>query len=245
MNPLDSKRPHSGQRPDFSSAEFFQDGGKNFNANPSRSGLRSRWLGLLAIVVVVIIISAGAAWFITTKVTSATTDTPVADIPAQTEVIAPQGHGLDAEQNVPVNPTFDPGTGVIEAAGAMIVGDPNGPMGATTPSQTIQSFDHEFYGLRSAEGSHRYMTATSPYTVEILRKNIEAALPGTTYKQYIFPTEKRPVLPPGAEGTDPQIYLVTLLLTIPDGRVFVYSQEFTIAKVGQEFRIANYTTFGN
>jgi hypothetical protein len=127
--------------------------------------------------------------------------------------------------------------------GMMIPFEGTEPQGMQTPAQTIYSFNTEFYSTRSAPAAMRYLTPETPYKEDFIQNNMDRVAPGTKAKMYVFPTEKTPDKP--VEGTDPRIVLSTLVLTTPTSDVFVYAQQFTIVKIGDEYRIQDWGTISS
>lgn len=196
----------------------------NQNARRRRFRHPKRWALILCVLLLIVAVVVAAVLV----VGSGGGDKQPATMPAQS--------GPAAIPDVPTNTA-------PEVPGMMIPYDGTQPQGTESPSQTIYSFNTEFYSTRSAPAAMRYLTPNTSYKEEFIQDNMDRVQPGTKAKMYVFPTEKTPDKP--VEGVEPRIFLSTLVLTTPTSEVFVYAQQFTIVKVEEQYRIQDWGTISS
>lgn len=200
-----------------------------FTASASSGGRRRprrRTVAAVGVLVVAALIAVGVWWG-----TSGRGDTDGADTAS---------HQTPTTAAVPA--TANPAT---ETPGAMVPYRDGVPDGMDSPSQTIQSFTRAFYELRSTPDAMQYFAPGVPYTEQFVGDNIKNTVPGTKFNLFMFPAEPDKLANKKPLGTEPQVWLVTLILTLPDSKTYVASQQYMTVKVDGKYKIQEWGTLSS
>lgn len=199
--------------------EMFMDSGS------ARHGRSRRLAGGVALLLAAALVAVGVWWF--------------SGRDAQREASPP----ATAESSASAGPTVaNPAT---ETPGAMIPYRDGVADGMGSPSQTIQSFTRAFYELRSTPDVMQYFAPGVPYTEQFVADNIKDTVPGTKFNLYMYPADADKLTNKKPLGESPQMWLVTLILTLPDSKTYVASQQYMTVKVDGQYRIQEWGTLSS